>query len=166
MQGNFLRLATRTVLVLFVCGIQVGIGLADEKSPAGARFIRVLDGAAIQDKQTGLIWEQEPDRFHGTWTEAAMHCKEKSIRGQTGWRIPGVKELSSLVDSSQRDPALPPGHPFSGVKSAIYWSGTPSATDDMVAWHVSFFTGEVVTDQKSQTRRAWCVRDGLSGATQ
>jgi hypothetical protein len=72
-----------------------------------------------------------------------------------------VQELSSLLDQSQQDPALPQGHPFSNIKSAIYWSATPSATDDIVAWHVSFLRGEAVTDQKSQTRRVWCVLEGM-----
>ena len=133
---------------------------AEPSKPASSLFTLVMGGAAVEDKQTGLIWEQEPDTFHGTWTEAAVHCREKTVAGLTGWRIPSMKELASLTDQTQRDPALPAGHPFSNVKSAIYWSGTPSATDDMVAWHVSFFTGESVTDQKSQTRRVWCVREG------
>lgn len=133
---------------------------AEPSRPTGPRFTLALGGAAVEDQQTGLIWEQEPDAFHGTWTQAAAHCREKSVAGQTGWRIPSVSELSTLTDPTQYDPALPPGHPFSNVKSAIYWTATPSATDDMVAWHVSFFTGEKVTDQKSQTRRAWCVREG------
>ena len=158
-----MRLVLSLLCVLLVSGFPRDTGWAEEKSQTGARFIPVYEGAAIQDRHTGLIWEQEPDRFHGTWTEAATHCKEKSVGGQIGWRIPSVKELSTLVDSSQRDPALPSGHPFANIKSAVYWSGTPSATDDMVAWHVSFFTGEAVTDQKSQTRRAWCVREGISG---
>jgi hypothetical protein len=143
-----------------------GLGKAEAVEAGGLgnpRFALILDGAAVEDKLTGLIWEQKPDTFHGTWTEAAAHCREKSVAGQPGWRIPTAKELSSLTDATQRDPALPAGHPFSNVKSAIYWSATPSATDDMVAWHVSFFTGEAVTDQKSQTRRAWCVREGQGG---
>ena len=134
-------------------------GATEQGGTASPRFTLVFDGSAVEDKQTGLVWEQEPDRFHGTWTEAAAHCREKVVGSQSGWRIPTVKELSTLMDSSQRDPALPTGHPFSNIKSAIYWTGTPSATDDMVAWHVSFFTGEAVTDQKSQTRRVWCVRE-------
>ena len=111
------------------------------------------------DVRTGLIWEQSPDFFHGAWTEAIVHCQAKTIGGQKGWRLPSIKELASLIDSSQKDPALPSGHPFDNIKSSIFWSSTPSETDDIVAWHVSFFTGEVVTDQKSQTRRAWCILD-------
>ena len=158
------RLLPRIGCIVIACSFAGGTGQAAESSPAGARFVKTLEGAAIQDNNTGLVWEQEPDRFHGTWTEAAAHCKEKSIAGQAGWRIPNVKELSSLVDLSQHDAALPVGHPFSNIKSAVYWSGTPSEKDDMVAWHVSFFTGEAVTDQKSQTRRVWCVRDGQAGS--
>jgi hypothetical protein len=33
----------------------------------------------------------------------------------------------------------------------------PHPTDDMVAWQVSWFSGEPVTDQKSGTRRWWCL---------
>ena len=33
----------------------------------------------------------------------------------------------------------------------------PHPTDDMVAWQISFFSVEPVTDQKSGTRRLWCL---------
>lgn len=130
-------------------------------SPA-QRFVAVLDGAAVKDLQTGFTCEQSPDVFYGVWTEAIGHCRAKTLSGQTAWRLPSIKELSTLIDSSQKDPALPTGHPFGNIKSSIYWSSTPSETDDMVAWHVSFFSGEIVTDQKSQTRRAWCMLGGTA----
>lgn len=113
----------------------------------------------MKDATTGLIWEQSPDSFHGVWNEAIAHCVEKTAGGQKGWRLPTIKELASLPDTSQHDPALSKNHPFSNVKSAIFWSATPSTTDDILAWHMSFLSGEAVTDQKSQTRRAWCVRE-------
>ena len=34
------------------------------------------------------------------------------------------EELASLVDAKQRNPALPPGHPFQGVQNTSYWSAT------------------------------------------
>ncbi|MBI4400800.1 MAG: DUF1566 domain-containing protein [Nitrospirae bacterium] len=130
-------------------------------SPPSERFTLMPGGEAVKDTKTGLIWEQSPDSFHGVWSEAASHCLEKTVGSLRGWRIPTVQELSSLIDTTQRDPALPQGHPFSNIKSATYWTATPSATDDIVAYQVSFFTGEVATDQKSQTRRAWCVLGGI-----
>jgi hypothetical protein len=128
---------------------------ADQK--IGERFSLVMNGAAVKDNQTGLIWEQEPDREHDVWSRSNERCAAKEIGGQKGWRGPSVEELKTLIDPDQRDPALPPGHPFSNIKSEIYWTSTPDPKDDIVAWQVSFFSGEPVTDQKSGTRRMWCV---------
>jgi hypothetical protein len=132
---------------------------AQNPSSSG-RFSLVVGGEAVEDKKTGLIWEQSPDLIHDTWSASLARCQTKSVGGQKGWRAPSVEELKSLIDSSRTDPALPEGHPFSNIKSEIYWSATPSKSDDIVAWQVSFFTGEPVTDQKSGTRRIWCVLGG------
>ena len=116
-----------------------------------------MDGAAVKDNQTGLIWEQEPDREHDVWSRSNERCAAKEVGGQKGWRGPSVQELKTLIDPAQRDPALPAGHPFSNIKSEIYWTSTPDPKDDIVAWQISFYSGEPVTDQKSGTRRMWCV---------
>lgn len=126
-------------------------------STASSRFTLVLNGAAVQDNSTGLIWEQEPDREHDVWSASVARCETKEVGGQKGWHAPSVDELKTLIDTSQHDPALPAGHPFSNIKSEIYWTATPHPTDDIVAWQVSFFSGEAVTDQKSGTRRMWCL---------
>lgn len=124
---------------------------------AEERFSLVLDGAGVKDNRTGLIWEQAPDSVHEVWARSLERCTAKVVGGQKGWRAPTVEELKTLIDPDQKDPALPEGHPFVGIKSAIYWTATPSPTDEIVAWQVSFFSGEAVTDQKSGTRRVWCV---------
>ena len=129
-------------------------GFAEQREP---RFTLVMGGAAVKDSQTGLIWEQEPDREHDVWGRSNERCRTKTVGGQSGWRGPTIDELKTLIDLSQHDPALPAGHPFSNIKSEIYWTSTPHPTDDIVAWQVSFFSGEPVTDQKSGTRRMWCV---------
>jgi hypothetical protein len=77
--------------------------------------------------------------------------------GQKGWRAPSVDELKTLIDPDQNDSSLPPGHPFSDIKSEIYWTSTPHLQDDILAWQISFFSGQAVADQKSGTRRIWCV---------
>jgi hypothetical protein len=149
-------------LAILLGGLVVQVSIAVEGDAASDRFTLVMSGEAVKDGQTGLIWEREPSAEHLVWSEAPAHCEARTVGNQRGWRVPMVKELFSLVDSSQMDPALPLGHPFSNIKSAIYWSGTPSEKDDIVAWHVSFFRGEAMTDQKSQTRRVWCVYGGTA----
>lgn len=121
------------------------------------RFTVLFDGAAVRDNRTGLVWEQEPDRIHDVWSASVARCGTKTVGGKTGWRAPTIDELKTLIDPEQRDPSLPADHPFSNIKSEIYWTATPHPTDDIVAWQVSFFSGEAVTDQKSGTRRVWCV---------
>jgi len=128
-----------------------------ETPPSSERFTLAMGGEAVKDNTTGLIWEQSPDLIHDVWSASVARCPTKTVGGQKGWRAPSVKELKSLVDPSQKDPALPQGHPFSNIKSAIYWSTTPSTSDDITAWQMSFFSGEAITDQKSGTRRVWCV---------
>jgi Protein of unknown function (DUF1566) len=145
----------------------VGVALMASRlivSASSDRFSVIMDGGAVKDNGTGLVWEREPSSSHMIWSDAPGHCEGRTSGGQGGWRLPTVKELSGLVDASQMDPALAPDHPFLNIKSAIYWSATPSETDEIVAWHVSFYRGEAVTDQKSQTRRVWCVRDTVTGA--
>jgi hypothetical protein len=148
--------------VCIIVAVRVAASFAEQGaiSSPSSRFVAVLDGAAVTDTKTGFTWEQSPDFFYGGWTQAIDHCQAKTVGRQTGWRLPSIKELATLIDSSQTDPALPSGHPFGNIKSSIFWSSTPSETDDIVAWHASFFSGEVVTDQKSQTRRAWCLLGG------
>ena len=139
-----------------VCMVLLVINTASAEQ-APARFTPVLNGVAVKDNQTGLIWEQEPDRDHDVWDRSNERCRAKETGGRHEWRGPSIDELKTLVDPTQHDPALPAGHPFSNIKSEIFWTSTPHPTDDIVAWQVSFFSGEAVTDQKSGTRRMWCV---------
>jgi hypothetical protein len=140
---------------VFACALvlsELGHG-AEENT----RFAPILNGEAVKDTATGLIWEREPDYLFDVWDRSVARCTTKSVGGQEGWRTPSIDEIKTLVDLEQRDPSLPPGHPFRNIKSGIYWTSTAHPTDDIVAWQMSFFSGEAVTDQKSGMRRVWCV---------
>lgn len=56
----------RHMIVLIVCWFAVGsfASVVVAESPSVLRFTLELNGAAVKDGQTGLIWEQEPDREH------------------------------------------------------------------------------------------------------
>lgn len=145
---------------LLVCAVESAFPTPAPTEPSGeARFTLIYDGAAVKDNRSGLIWEQSPDLEHDAWGPSIARCSTKLVGGRKGWRAPTVDELKSLIDPDQQDPALPPGHPFSNIRSSVFWTATTSPTDDILAWQVSFFTGQPVTDQKSGTRRMWCVLD-------
>ncbi len=140
--------------MLLLAGYSPGIALADE---GASRFVLQLEGEAVSDQKTGLVWEREPDYVFDVWDRSVARCTTKSVGGRQGWRAPSIDEIKTLVDLDQQDPSLPPGHPFRNIRSGIYWTATPHPKDEIVAWQQSFFSGQAVTDQKSGTRRVWCV---------
>ena len=141
-------------LLLLCAGAMPGPAQAEESS---SRFVLVLDGDAVKDSSSGLVWEREPDYIFDVWDRSVARCATKTVGGRQGWRAPSIEEIKTLIDLDQQDPSLPAGHPFRNIKSGIYWTATPHPKDDIVAWQMSFFSGQAVTDQKSGTRRLWCV---------
>jgi uncharacterized protein DUF1566 len=126
------------------------------------RFKCVMDGEAVLDKETGLVWERTPSTSTVTWGTAT--CILKTVGGRKGWRVPTVEELASLVDPSvpSPGPALPAGHPFAITfgPTPIYWSATGDAVSK---WGVRFDSG--LPDAFDLTNptfwfHMWCVRGG------
>ena len=137
--------------------------------PSSSRFMLVFGGEAQLDKETGLIWETQPDATTEIWTSALRHCYSIAISNRMGWRLPTIEELASLVDPTQNRPALPSGHPFQGVQSGesggtYYWSSNTVEVDIdppvHIAWTVLMDGGSVVQRDKTQEHHTWCVRMG------
>ncbi len=131
-----------------------------QKLPASERFELVLDGEAVLDKETGLVWEQSPDTTAIYWRSACGYCYARKVANRKGWRLPTVEELASLVDNDNFNPALPTDHPFSNVRSSLYWSSTTLADSASIAWLVNFNNGDLSGFAKSDYGYAWCVRGG------
>jgi len=66
-----------------------------------------------------------------------------------------------LIDPNQINPALPLGHPFTNVESAVYWSATASVFPAS-AWLVFVSDGSVNFGDKTFSNRVWCVRGGMN----
>src|SRR5215510_7232310 len=140
----------------------------DQTLPANTRFIVLsnMGGAAVLDRETGLVWEKSPDTSGDrNWQAAQSFCIERRVGGRGGWKLPSVQELHSLVDQTQSFPALPPGHPFTGVQGGFeYWSATTVASATRVgldARVMGFFdNGFVDNIPKDNTGFVWCVRGG------
>ncbi len=128
--------------------------------PAADRFKLVMGGAAVLDKETGLVWEQSPATTIQSWLVALYSCNAKAVGGRKGWRLPTLQELASLVDPTQSNPALPSGHPFSNVLSSDHWSATTYADDAGFAGIVDLFNGAVYVSVKPLKAYVWCVRGG------
>jgi len=139
----------------------------DQTLPSSTRFIILsnFNSAAVLDRNTGLVWEKSPATTEVTWSAARSNCGNKNVGGQKGWRLPSFAELASLIDPSVPipGPTLPPGHPFTNVQSAAYFSATTNADSPGNAWGVFFnlgFVGNLLP--KPETFFVWCVRGGMN----
>ncbi len=144
----------------------------------GPRFTDHGDGT-VTDNLTGLIWLTNANCPNTTrqWSTALTdvaqlntdgtmngnNCNDTSNGGghQTDWRLPNVKELQSLIDFGNVSPALPTGHPFSGLQSSYYWSSTTLAGIPSCAWDVLMGLGYVSYDSKTYSIYVWPVRGGF-----
>jgi hypothetical protein len=130
------------------------------------RFTDNEDGT-VTDNLTGLIWLQDANRFgQRTWADALADCNSLADDGSAltdgsvagDWRLANVKDLQSLLDYSNYNPALPTGHPFSNVQSSYYWSSTTTAPHTGLAWLMHVAHGQVDCHNKSFIRHVWPVR--------
>jgi hypothetical protein len=139
----------------------------DKGVSATQRFVVLpaFTNDAVLDKETGLVWERSPQTTSAIWTVANRTCNEKNVGGRKGWRLPSLQELTSLVDPSVVPPALalPAGHPFLAIRSAVYWSSTRVGEDPKGSWGVHFGLGGGATFiHWSHPGQVWCVRDGMN----
>ena len=163
------RLSVAAILVALVVGLvsqQAAAGTFpswDSQFNGPARFVVLnqFGGAAVLDKETGLVWEQSPSTSTFTWEAAQFRCNPLTTGNRLGWRIPTIQELASLVDPTQSNPTLPSGHPFSSVQSSPYWSATAFAGDTNGAWELNFLNGSMGLESKDGFHNfVWCVRGG------
>jgi hypothetical protein len=123
--------------------------LTPAQAQAQSRYAYSADGAEVTDAQTGLIWRR--CTAGQTWSNGAcaggltVFRHEEALAHamtQTGWRLPNVKELASLVETSSVRPAIN-SVAFPGTPSTAYWSSTPDVQQPSSAWSIEFGMGAV-----------------------
>jgi len=142
------------------------------------RFTDNSDGT-VTDNLTGLIWLKDADCFTARQWSAALAAANTLNDGECGlddgsaegdWRLPNVLEMQSLIHFGVTDhPALPntagtgkwtEGDPFTGVRSAYYWTSTADANTTTLAWFLGLHSGDTYQDLKTSNSWVWPVRGG------
>jgi hypothetical protein len=122
------------------------------------RFVDNGDGTII-DRATSLMWMKQPKQIALKWDDAVEYCRTLDYQGYQGWRLPTNRELEKLVDSKQKNPALPADHPFSNVITHVgYWSKTRHRFGPRYVYQMSLWSGRDSHLEKDENAIVWPVR--------
>jgi hypothetical protein len=147
--------------------------------PTALRFVDALDGTAVLDKETGVVWAKSPSTYQSSWADANLGCYNLFLGGRGGWRLPTPDELASLLQvTGDGTINLPDGNPFQvtlpryGYGSYYVWSSRIAEADTTSAYAVNLAAGIINTQYNYYTPAGiypmtneyyhyWCVRSGL-----
>ncbi|HXK55391.1 MAG TPA: DUF1566 domain-containing protein, partial [Gammaproteobacteria bacterium] len=175
------RLITGSLLVLALLTGQVQAQNCNSAIPAstpGSRFVINGDGT-VTDGGTGLQWKQCPEgqTWNGgactgaagtyDWQQALQQAQTlnagSGFAGKGDWRVPNIKELSSITERRCAFPAINeylfPNTPASGFRSASPYA---SYSYSDYAWNVNFAFGIATIGYKSSYSYVRLVRGGDS----
>ncbi len=135
----------------------------DAAAPAGHYVVTVGSGAGngtVYDTKSKLTWQQTASSTTYTWAEAKTYCAGVGASlGGTGWRVPTIKELLSIVDFSQTGAPMIDPNAFPSTPSELFWSSSPLAGSSSSAWYVDFNDGSSSAyDDVTDAYNVRCVR--------
>jgi hypothetical protein len=114
-----------------------------------SHFVISSDGEEVTDRATGLIWRRCMEGMNwdgatctGTpkyfmWYEALQYVASERV----GWRLPNVKEMASLVDTSNDGPLAMNTTIFPNTTNDQFWTSSPFVLDVFYGWVVHSFYG-------------------------
>jgi hypothetical protein len=112
----------------------------------------------VRDNATQLTWQQATDATKRSWNDATMYCAQLQLSG-TGWRVPTLKELLTLVDPARSTAPVIDSKLFPGTPADTFWSANSFVADANYAWTIDFRFGNSAKDHaKSTGAYVKCVR--------
>ena len=148
-----------------------------ESIPASTPDSQLQDNGdgTITDTKTGLMWKQCAEGRSGSdcasGSAESIDSQEALQRAQTvnhsggfagfsDWRVPNIKELSSLVEHQCTDPAINLVR-FPNTPIATFWSASIMASSvGPGAWSVDFDSGYTYWNDKYSNYQLRLVRSG------
>ena len=110
----------------------------------------------VRDTDTGLVWQRATDIVKFTRADAATYCQGLSLDG-TGWRLPTIKELLTIVDTTKTNPSID-ATAFPSTPAEHFWASSPYVLTANYAWNVDFSDGSSYGGDVTAALRVRCVR--------
>ncbi|MEA2091188.1 MAG: DUF1566 domain-containing protein, partial [Campylobacterota bacterium] len=123
---------------------------------------------AVKDNWTGLLWQKSDNGTTLSWEDAIGHCENLTLAGKN-WHLPNIKQMHTVMDMTQEDPALNPLYFSVSDSNNVFWTSTTdmftiSTADYILAWAVQQYhaadvmAGIAKTDTESyNAHTAICV---------
>ncbi|MGA3211557.1 MAG: DUF1566 domain-containing protein [Terriglobales bacterium] len=123
------------------------------------KVVKILLSDALpywRDPASGLTWAKNDNGSDANWSQADSYCRNLTVAGSSGWRLPTVEELAAIYDATQDSQCLVwRCHIKGGIRlsSCCTWSGS-QGNGSGEAWNFGFGNG---------LRGSGAVGDGSNG---
>lgn len=143
------RVSYAALLAILLAGTQVAADAPPD------RYMVDASAGLVTDLRTGLIWQQAANANTYTWEQAGTYCRGLRVGLTSGFRVPSLKELLTLVDPTRARPAIDI-KAFPNTPAEWFWTMSNSASAGPAA--VSFATGGSGFYRTTEPLRVRCVR--------
>ncbi len=102
---------------------------------------------------SGQTWDESNQSCTGianqvTWVAALTLANTTTFAGYTDWRLPNIKELSSIVERMCVEPSINLSL-FPNTPSENFWTSTTLTNEPTRAWSFAFYNGKNNSKDKS-----------------
>lgn len=165
---NFIKIVILCLTLSVPVYGQTCISTIIETTPTAA-LVNNGDGT-VSDPATGLMWMKCSvgqtfsnnscigDATELNWQQALVFAHGYQFADLEGWRLPNIKELSTITERQCVRPAINEAL-FPNTPSDDFWTSTPSLLDSQRAWVVAFFNSSNSIKQKNLFVYARLVRN-------
>ena len=109
----------------------------------------------------GLMWQSVGSAHMQDWEAACYYCETLEAADKTGWRLPTVDELESIVNEANTPTTI--DSEFS-AQEGLYWTRSVPVSYDTNAFSVSFTDGQTAIADKTNALYVRCVRNTAAAA--
>ncbi len=147
-------------LVVSLAAALVLAAAVDARATAPAGQYVIANGTVV-DTKTKLTWQQTVSDPAYLTRDAQTYCPGLTLYlGGSGWRLPTVKELATLLDRSRAAGPMIDAAAFPATPTGLYWTATPDASSSANGWTVDFSSGRIARTPLTQSLKVRCVRQG------
>ncbi|MET0792195.1 MAG: DUF1566 domain-containing protein [Polyangiaceae bacterium] len=116
-----------------------------------------LKSETVRDLGTGLTWQRTVPDSLLSFDAAHEYCAELALAGQSGWRVPSLPELLSLIDERVADSPVIDRAAFPATPGDAFWTSSYFGGMAGQSWQVYFDRGNGLYGLPSATFRVRCV---------